>query len=750
MSSAAQADMGHHAAANSTSIASRTSASRNDSNENRANPAHLSGKGAVQQQQPRPPRRSSSTPQPSFTEAKGHPRTQEHFSLKTWIRQQPWKQYFKDGCKLIVKSPLNFFIFFCCLSVVVWGAFLVLLMGNLVKLKDSATQKIWIEVASQVLNGFFTLANVPVHPKRLLGFVRGVKVWREDKAIQQEFLDAFWSQRDANTSASPLLPSTNTTTTASTSASSSSKVRDHHLRQELLGRLEFYRCFPDYGKERAQNTGHGAVTVTTTTGSHPTTRHRRASRADATVVVAASVPRSQSRSRSRSPSLSRSRSQPESRAASQAESQQQQQQPTVGMYKSMSLDNCQPSNRVLTHEEHDILQQQLQVGIREEDLNELLTEETERVVHSVVLPFLPFPFGGSDTTEEDTLSSSGGIGDGDSQGNKNSDTMMEGLERGLGGLGTNGSTWNSRPRMGPQRGSSATLSRIATHRTVPRTRARTMTLSMTRGDSPVGSESPTSNSTFVFHHERARRRSSGYHGYDAIPVEATTTAITSGDSVAARETPYLPQSKISVTSKFKGSTKKSDTRPPSPPPQLLPMPAPLTQEQIEWVDKRQAGFLKRQQQLQRAWPWYNYTIPQGIEPVDFFEHGGDEHTNNMVKGMHDNKMEWLLSPGGGGVETTTIMLVSLPSKLLVQPSRFCLIVGSFNLNSMIQEILCGFMWGMNYLVRPGWVVGTGMAFGCLAAIIPSVLIMLHESAMSKVRVVATTEEVIQKAIDEQG
>ncbi|KAF9374304.1 hypothetical protein CPC16_001378 [Podila verticillata] len=151
---------------------------------------------------------------------------------------------------------------------------------------------------------------------------------------------------------------------------------------------------------------------------------------------------------------------------------------------------------------------------------------------------------------------------------------------------------------------------------------------------------------------------------------------------------------------------------------------------MDWVNKRQAGLLRRQQLLQRAWPWYNYTIPQGIEPVDFFENAED--SNRTI--FEDQK---------------PIMLVSLPVKLLVLPSRFCQIVGSFNLNSMIQEVLCGLMWGMNYLVRPGWAVGTGMALGCLAAIVPSVLIMMHEGAMSRVRVVSTTEEVIQKAIDDK-
>jgi hypothetical protein len=42
-----------------------------------------------------------------------------------------------------------------------------------------------------------------------------------------------------------------------------------------------------------------------------------------------------------------------------------------------------------------------------------------------------------------------------------------------------------------------------------------------------------------------------------------------------------------------------------------------------------------------------------------------------------------------------------------------------------------------------------MAFGCLAAIVPSVLIMLHEQAMSRMRVVATAEEAIQDALDDK-
>lgn len=580
-------------------------------------------------QQPGVPRPSSSKAQQPSTATTHHTHPpSEHFSLKAWIRQAPWKQYFKDGCKLIVKSPLNFFIFFCCLSVVVWGAFLVLLLGNLIKLKDDATQKIWIEVASQVLNGFFTLANVPVHPKRLLGFVRGFRVWREDKVIRQEFVNTFLKEHQ------------------------SSHDQD---KQELLDRLDFYRCFPAYGQDRLQDSMQN---------THR--RARSASRADAAVVVARS---SVSRSRSRSRSLSRSGSQDFQSA---------------GLYRNLSTKEISSGSTPAPSTTDGSQQQEdgnnVRVDIREEDLNELLTEETERVVHSVVLPFLPFPLGGPAPDNDDFEKTNG--------------TSMDVLEQGI-------ARANSRPRIGPQRGSSATLSRIAINRTAPRTRARTMTLSMTR-ESPSGSISP--NSTFVFHNERATRPFG--RGYQPVPV------------VTDQEVSFAsPQPKS-------GSPKETEA------PKSVPMPAALTLEQMDWVNKRQAGLLRRQQLLQRAWPWYNYTIPQGIEPVDFFENAED--SNRTI--FEDQK---------------PIMLVSLPVKLLVLPSRFCQIVGSFNLNSMIQEVLCGLMWGMNYLVRPGWAVGTGMALGCLAAIVPSVLIMMHEGAMSRVRVVSTTEEVIQKAIDDK-
>ncbi|KAG0252052.1 hypothetical protein BG011_007228 [Mortierella polycephala] len=299
-------------------------------------------------------------------------------------------------------------------SVVVWGAFLVLLLGNMVKLSDSATQKLWVEIASQVLNGFFTIANVPVHPKRFLGLVRGLRIWKKDRSIRMRFVATYLG-----------LEATVRTDVA---------TREEQA-LELLRMLDFYRCFPAYGRHRNQSPVH--ITM------------------------------------------------------------------------SQSLDASQVNESIKS---------------------------------------------------------------------------------------------------------------------------------------------------------------------------------------------------------------------PAP----IPMPAALTTEQMNWIDEQHAALVQQQDRLQKAWPWYHYTVPAGIEPVDFF--APLPKTSSHV--VHDTRMDGL------------ILLRSLPSDIVTRPSRFCCIVGSFNLNSMIQEVLCGFMWGMNYHVRPSWVVGLGMVLGCMAAIVPSVMILRQERSVSIIRVaaVAVVEE----------
>ncbi|KAF9122960.1 hypothetical protein BGW39_009375 [Mortierella sp. 14UC] len=586
----------------------------------------------------------------------------EHVSLKTWIRNAPWSQYFKDGCRLIVKSPFNFFVFFCCLSVVVWGAFLVLLMGNMVKLKDDPTQKLWIEIASQVLNGFFTLANVPVHPKRLIGFVRGVRVKREDKAIQQQFLARF-SSRDR------IDPPT---------AIGGSNEQERE--QELLKRLQFYRCFPGYGRERTES---GLTSMDQDSYSPPQfdSKADMRSRAMDRTETKVSVSRSRSRSKSERRSVSFDRSRATNVGVDPSASPLH---PVIGLDGQDSTGSSgSPAPSTTTSPASLSPNMKLRVDIAEEELNELLAEETHRVVQSVVLPFLPFPLDVADDASNDTATVNGTTG-------QDTEESISHLEEGQGSM-----PLKSRVI---QRGASyTTLPRSSSSRRIsPRTQSRTITMSMA-DDHPSSSELPR-RPTFVIHEDHG---SSGTQSRSGNQAEV--------DISSAQSTP--------------DSKKKKKAPTPS-----VPMPEALTQEQMDWVDEHDAGLLKRKGRLQRAWPWYNYTIPSGIEPVDFFVHPEEQPP---------------VSP------TSSILLSSSPAALVVSPARFCLIVGSFNLNSMIQEILCGFMWGMNYHVRPGWVVGTGMAFGCLAAIVPSVLIMLHEQAMSRMRVVATAEEAIQDALDEK-
>ncbi|KAF9209480.1 hypothetical protein BGZ49_004071 [Haplosporangium sp. Z 27] len=571
----------------------------------------------------------------------------EDFSLRTWIRNAPWSHYFKTGCYLIVKSPLNFFIFFCCLSVVVWGAFLVLLMGNMVKLKDEPTKKLWVEIASQVLNGFFTLANVPVHPKRFIGLICGLKIRRVDSTIRRQFISRFLDESFKSDAAT-------------------GSIREEH-EQELLKMLDFYRCFPEYGHTRVREMS----------GVNPRLSLDKYASEDQHVV------------NNNSESVSTSLLQP-------------------GVTLNIDGSHQNDSTVPIAPEANAL------VGIAEEDLHELLADETDRVVQSVVLPFLPFSIGSKspNTPQERRMSIE-------------VETSMQ-EEEDTGGDFTfkKATTFPLSRRTVDRRSSNSSFSNIPTKRTLPRTRARTVSMSIAK---------EAESSTFLIRK-------------DHHLVSGSTDADTQENN---------------FTLSKKDNTSSSEQDRLSPP--LMPMPGALTIEQMEWVDSHQERLLQQQSALQKGWPWYHYTIPEGIEPVDFFAPESEqesipEATRPFIEGSiqaekqkpsAETAISWSIAGEQTDCRKVTIMLSSSPSDLVINPSRFCWIVGFFNINSFVQEILCGFMWGMNYHVRPGWVTGTGMAVGCLAAIIPSVMIMLHENAMSHYRVVATTEEAIQDALDEK-
>ncbi|KAF9435358.1 hypothetical protein BGZ76_006443 [Entomortierella beljakovae] len=517
-------------------------------------------------------------------------------------------------------------------------------MGNLVKLKDDATQKLWIEIASQVLNGFFTLANVPVHPKRFLGLIHGLRIKRSDNALRKQFLDQFLNQHME----SKVAP----------------KVSREDGAKELLDMLDFYRCFSDYGHIR------GTKELKNQIRSQPTCHSS---------TIESIPPMTQV---------------DEKRGNSTENSED------ISALHTATGGQSNPINNSDTTFESTNTESSVHVGVTEEAIQELVSEETNRVVNSVVLPFLPFPINTANTnsTKDEQTPPMQEM----EQENDLSDSLPL-------------STQSRRTVVREM--SSSSISRATSKRTIPRTKARTMSMSLSKeGDS----------SAFFVH--------------EAISEHSADT--TNG----------------SVAKKIKDSSQKKGDEPRP----LVPMPSSLTKEQMYWVDNHQVELLKLQENVQKGWPWYNYTIPEGIEPVDFLATPGEvalakiQETNSLDKSTISEGVELdamssvnKSSCSNNNSSPSTTMIRSSPSDHVVTPSRFCLIVGLFNINSFVQEILCGFMWGMNYHVRPGWVVGTGMAVGCLAAIIPSVLIMLHEHALGHVRVVATTEEAINSALNDK-
>ncbi|KAF9585942.1 hypothetical protein BGW38_010848 [Lunasporangiospora selenospora] len=580
---------------------------------------------------------------------------QERFSLGTWIRNAPWSQYFRDGCRWIIKSPLNFIIFFLCVNVVVWGAFLVLLLGNLVKLKDDPTQKLWIEIASQVLNGIFTLANVPVNPKRFAGFIRGCRTWKEDNVIRKQFVNRYLEDHKKRELSNLDRPGSERT--------------DADYQQELLQMLDFYRCFPEFGRERAQGPAEGdnySKDMIIPFQSSPfVERSKSAIRATATPIE---------------PGLVESNRQDTSIAIDSGGCEA----PIETGAPEQGASIKDSSNQTGFH-----------VSIAEEDLDTLRTEETHRVVQSAVLPFLPFSPTISDRSEDASPRLGTSVA-------MQSIGPTAALARDVTISNLNPGQQPEIPRIAAlQRGSSIeSIHSLSGGRGPRRTRSRTMSMSKVEGRGPSGLDR---RHTFTI-------------------LEETTL-----------------EHRGVEDDLHHNSTSEDDNENP-----LTPMPLALTLEQVDWIDNRQVKMLGIQARIKKSWPWYNSTFPQGIEPVDFYASPQDVERHLARSNQRTDASTALLRQSS----ESTIWLKSRPEKLLISPPRFCLMMGSFNINSFVQEILCGLMWGISYHVRPGWIVGTGMAVGCLAAIIPSVMIVIHENRMSRVRMIATTEGAIQDALDD--
>lgn len=246
-------------------------------------------------------------------------------------------------------------------------------------------------------------------------------------------------------------------------------------------------------------------------------------------------------------------------------------------------------------------------------------------------------------------------------------------------------------------------------------------------------------------------------------ISAAVSASNSGTTLSSTRTiplPVFPSPSSSSNKKVK-------------PPKTIFIPAPLTDIQLCWVKDREAELVKRQEELKKSWTWYDYTMPRNAQPADFLvpcsptptaspttsatttvttlPKVGAALAMSATTAYQDSELGLLSArkqhqhphqQQGIQVATTTSALVEImdPAQYLVSTAKFFWIMFSFVLNSLIQIVLCGFMWGMNYHVRPSWITGTGVCLGCLAAVVPSLMVAAHQSRFGKVLAAIASDE----------
>jgi hypothetical protein len=77
-----------------------------------------------------------------------------------------------------------------------------------------------------------------------------------------------------------------------------------------------------------------------------------------------------------------------------------------------------------------------------------------------------------------------------------------------------------------------------------------------------------------------------------------------------------------------------------------------------------------------------------------------------------------------------------PSK----PWKLDLVIWTFVANTLLQAILCGFMWGENRFHRPGWVTGLLISTGCIVAMVGGWIIFKEGKKVKKVEGVPVSRE----------
>ncbi|KAF9165640.1 hypothetical protein DFQ26_009652 [Actinomortierella ambigua] len=685
-------------------------------------------------------------------------KTSSSISLRTWIRNTHWKRHLRDGAKTIVQSPVNFLVFFLALNVVVWGAFLVLLLSKAVQLKGGSEQQgLWIEICGQTINGIFTLAAVPVHPKRFMGLVRALAIWRREKGIRTQFLSLFLEQHHQARLGQEEHEGVATTTTTCCRTLKESE-------EELLEMIDYFNAFPEYGHDRATATA-AAAHDTPTRMDEATTIKVSPQGHDGEPTLAPSYTNTNTSTSTPYYSTSPNQEPNEDDSLRQQPSQQQQQQqqqPQATAAAPPSLSR-QPTTTTL------------QIDIPEQELDNLLAHETQRVVHSCVLSYLPL----TPTINPDQGPTLGAFAD---DGNATATT-------------TTTTTPTTEPST-PLSLSSSNRTQSNMGRRSTRTRARTRTMTMkdghidhtiigtpSAGTAGATAAATTTAAAAVGTTPGGRHSGSGdrpargsFQRRPTYVVRETSEALLShkdrplngGGALQEKEKEKGETPEISATTTLveeeghdrynndndtSSSSSGGGSGQETTEPIVCLEPLPLTPEQVAWLDERQRGLVERKARLQQSWPWYTYRMPAGVEPVDFMAAcqsflSSSTSLSATKRGEKGRAAPLSSLSSSSSTSPKRMKLIQSPTKQLqMRASKACLILLSFNLNSMIQEVLCGFMWGWHYSTRPVAVVGAGVASGCLTALIPTIVIFLHERRLSKVRVVASTEEAIQEVID---
>jgi len=103
-------------------------------------------------------------------------------------------------------------------------------------------------------------------------------------------------------------------------------------------------------------------------------------------------------------------------------------------------------------------------------------------------------------------------------------------------------------------------------------------------------------------------------------------------------------------------------------------------------------------------------------------------------------------------ENTNEMALALPVKLSSGPPltgerappseywKMDLVVWAFVVNTLLQIVLCGCMWGLNRFNRPGWVTGLLISTACIVAMIGGWYIFAEGKRVKKIEGVPVSEE----------